>query len=50
MRRRHTLLGWVAWHVAKRKARQNRAKIGAVGVIGLVLIGGLIAAKQDSDA
>jgi len=53
MTKRHTLLGWVVWQlgkrVAKRKASQNRAKLSAVGVIALVLIGGLIAAKNDSD-
>ena len=50
----YTVLGWVVWQVAsrvaKRKMVQNRAKLGAVGVIALVLIGGVIAAKHDSDA
>jgi hypothetical protein len=50
----YTVLGWAVWQVAarvaKRKMAQNRAKIGAVGVIAAVLIGGLIAAKNDSDA
>ena len=50
----YTVLGWVVWQVAsrvaKRKMVQNRAKLGAVGVIALVLIGGVIAAKHDADA
>jgi hypothetical protein len=50
----YTVLGWAVWQVAtrvaKRKMVQNRAKLGAVGVIALVLIGGVIAAKHDSDA
>ena len=50
----YTFLGWAVWQigsrVAKRKMAQNRAKLGAVGVIAAVLIGGLIAAKHDSDA
>jgi hypothetical protein len=53
MTKRHTLLGWVVWQLgkrlAKRKAAQNRAKLGAAGVIAAVLVGGLIAAKTDSD-
>ena len=50
----YTVLGWVVWQVAtrvaKRKMAQNRAKAGAVAVIALVLLGGVIAAKHDSDA
>jgi hypothetical protein len=50
----YTLLGWAVWQigsrVARRKMAQNRAKLGAVGVIAAVLIGGVIAAKHDSDA
>jgi hypothetical protein len=53
MSKRHTLLGWIVWkvgsRVAKRKASQNRAKLSAVGVIALVLIGGIVAAKSDSE-
>ena len=49
----YTFLGWVVWQlgsrVVKYKIVQNRAKIGAVGVIALVLLGGVIAAKQSSD-
>jgi len=50
----YTVLGWAVWQigsrVARRKMAQNRVKLGAVGVIALVLIGGVIAAKHDSDA
>jgi hypothetical protein len=49
----YTFLGWVVWQLgsrlAKRQIQQNQAKLGAVGVIALVLIGGVIAAKSDSD-
>jgi hypothetical protein len=50
----YTFLGWIVWQLgsrlAKRQIAQNQAKLGAVGVIALVLIGGVIAAKQSSDA
>ena len=49
----YTVLGWAVWQVASRVARrkmaQNRAKLGAIGVIALVLLGGVIAAKHDAD-
>ena len=49
----YTVLGWVVWQiasrVAKRKMAQNRTKLGAVGLIALVLLGGVLAAKHDSD-
>jgi len=45
----YTVLGWAMWQVGKRLTmlwvKQNRAKVGAAGVVGLVLIGGLVAAK-----
>jgi len=51
-KRRHAALGWVVWkggsRVAKKKARQNRAKLGAAGVIVLALVGGLAAARTGS--
>ena len=50
----YTFLGWVVWQLGSRivkyKVAQNRAKVGAIGVIAAVLIGGVIAAKQSSDA
>ncbi|HEX4720215.1 MAG TPA: hypothetical protein VH300_16960 [Thermoleophilaceae bacterium] len=50
--RRNTALGWLVWkvgsRVAKRKARQNRAKLGALGVIALALAGGVAATRTGS--
>jgi hypothetical protein len=47
--RGYTVIGWVVWQigsrVAKRKIAQNRVKLGAAGVVVLVLIGGVAAAK-----
>jgi hypothetical protein len=52
--RGYTVLGWVVWQiasrVAKRKIQQNRMKLGAAGVIVLVLIGGVLAARSGSDS
>ena len=49
----YTLLGWLVWQiasrVAKRKMAQNRVKLGAVGVIALVLVGGVLAARSSGD-
>ena len=49
----YTFLGWVVWQlgsrVAKNQIKQNQAKIGAAGVVLLVLIAGVIAAKSGSD-
>ena len=46
----YSTLGWVVWQigtrVAKRKVTHNRSKLGAVGLVGLVLIGGLAAARD----
>jgi hypothetical protein len=46
----YTVLGWVVWQigsrVAKRKIAQNRVKLGAAGVVLLVLLGGVVAAKS----
>jgi hypothetical protein len=47
--RSYTVLGWIVWQigsrVAKKKIAENRVKLGAAGVVTLVLIGGVIAAK-----
>jgi hypothetical protein len=49
----YTVLGWIVWQivsrVAKRKIVQNRVKLGAAGVVALVLVGGVLAAKSGSD-
>ncbi len=48
--RGYTVLGWLVWQVgsrvAKRKMAQNRAKLGAAGVIALVALGGILAARD----
>jgi len=48
----YTILGWVVYQlvsrVAKSKIQENRVKIGAAGVVALVLIAGLAAAKSSS--
>jgi hypothetical protein len=50
--RGYTVLGWAVWQVAsrvaKRKIAQNRAKLGAAGVVALVLVGGVLAARATS--
>ena len=49
----YTVLGWIVWQiasrVAKRKIAQNRVKIGAAGVVALVLVGGVVAARAGGD-
>ena len=46
----YTVLGWLDWQVAsrvaKRKMRQNRAKLGAAAAVALVLVLGLAAARS----
>jgi hypothetical protein len=48
----YTVIGWVVWQiasrVAKKKIARNRVKIGAAGVVVLVLLGGVAAAKAGS--
>jgi hypothetical protein len=52
--RGYTVFGWIVWQVAsrvaKRKIHQNRVKLGAAGVIALVLVGGILAARSGSDS
>jgi hypothetical protein len=51
--RGYTILGWLVWQVgsrvAKRKMAQNRLKLGAAGVVLLVLVGGILAARSSGD-
>ena len=51
--RGYTVLGWVVWQFASRamtaKAKQNRVKLGAAGVVALVVVGGIAAARSGSD-
>ena len=46
----YTLLGWIVWQlasrVARKKAAQNRVKLGAVGVVALVIVGGIVAGRS----
>ena len=44
----YTLLGWLVWQLGKRVIAANRMKVGAAGLVGLVLIGGVVAAKVAS--
>jgi hypothetical protein len=45
----YTILGWIVWQIGKRvaarKMAQNRVKLGAAGLVALVLVGGVVAAK-----
>jgi hypothetical protein len=45
----YSILGWAVWQIGKRvaakKMAQNRVKLGAAGLVALVLIGGVFAAK-----
>jgi hypothetical protein len=45
----YTVIGWIVWQigsrVAKKKIAQNRVKLGAAGVVVLVLLGGVAAAR-----
>jgi len=45
----YTFLGWVVWQlgsrIMKRKIADNQVKLGAAGVVLLVLLGGVAAAK-----
>jgi hypothetical protein len=52
--RGYTVFGWLVWQIASRvarkKIRQNRVKIGAAGVVALVLVGGILAARSGNDS
>jgi len=47
--RGYTFLGWVVWQlgsrIMKRKIADNQVKLGAAGVVLVVLLGGVAAAK-----
>jgi len=49
----YSVLGWVVWQigsrVAKKKMAQNRAKLGAAGIVALVLVGGVLVARASDD-
>ncbi len=48
----YKVLGWVVWQVGSRVARRkmaaNRLRIGAVGIVAAVLVGGVMAARAAS--
>ncbi len=50
----YTLLGWLVWQVGSRAAKyvmyRKRTKVGAAGVVALVLVGGLLAARSGDDS
>jgi hypothetical protein len=50
--RGYEVLGWIVFKlgsmVVKRKIEDNRVKVGAAGVVALVLVAGLAAAKAGS--
>jgi len=56
--RGYTVLGWVVYQIgsrllkyqAKSKAKSNRTKLGAAGVVALVIVGGVIAARSGSNS
>ncbi len=49
----YTVLGWIVWQIgsrlAKRKAGQNKGKLGAGAAVALIVIGGILVAAGDSD-
>ena len=49
----YTVLGWVVYQlvsrIAKRKIADNQVKVGAAGVVALVLVGGVLAARAGGD-
>jgi hypothetical protein len=51
--RRNAVIGWlvvkIGSRVAKKKARENRLKLGAAGVVGLALASGVAAARSGWD-
>ncbi len=51
--RGYTVLGWIVWQVgsrlAKRKMAQNRVKLGAAGVVMLVVLGGILASRAGGE-
>jgi len=50
----YKILGWIVWQIASRVARRkmarNRMKLGAAGVVAVVLVGGVIAAKASGES
>ncbi len=51
--KRYTAIGWIVWQVgtrlAKRKAVQNKGKLGAGFAVALIVAGGILVAAGESD-
>ena len=51
--RGYTVLGWIVWQLGSRLAKwkmgQNRLKLGAAGIVALVVLGGIVAARSGGD-
>ena len=49
----YSVLGWIVWQLGSRlvkmKMAQNRVKLGAAGIVALVLVGGVLAARAGDD-
>jgi len=49
----YTVLGWLVWQigtrVAKRKMREKQLKLGAVAIVALAVVGGVMAARAGID-
>ncbi len=49
----YSVLGWIVWQIGSRVARkkmtQNRVKLGAAGIVAVVLVGGVLAARSGDD-
>jgi hypothetical protein len=52
--RRNAAIGWVVWKVgsriAKKKARENRGKLVAAGIVGTAIAGGVATGRDGSDS
>ena len=52
--RRNAAIGWlvvkIGSRIAKKKARDNRGKLVAAGVVGTALAGGVVAARGGSES
>jgi hypothetical protein len=51
--RGYTVLGWIVWQIgsrlAKKRMAQNRVKLGAAGIVALVVLGGIMAARAGGE-
>jgi hypothetical protein len=52
--RGYTVLGWVVYQIGtrllKKEVKSKRTKLGAAGVVALVIAGGVIAARSASNS